>query len=297
MRFMVHYKSCRDQLVYSVIKTVRSLVLLYILFIIGWAANYYKPPLRESWQLTAFAPLSADTSQDARKKAALERLTAFDELLTNRLNDYAPHYRHLPVKEINKRAKGYYIQYTNTRVDAYGLEVKPTFFAWFMERLGIEGYYNPLTGEGQIDAGLPAFTMPFLVLHEMAHQAGIASEEDANLMAYALGTLTPDSTFRYAAYLNLWQYANARLYHRDSATARRHEALLNKLTRAQLDTLDELSKKYDNDYARYSTHLYDNYLKLQDQKEGVRSYGNVVSSAWLLERKRASDKWSEIIIP
>jgi len=297
IRYLFHFKSCREQLFCSVIKTARSLVVLYLLFLVGWGANYYKAPLRESWGLATAAPAAADTSQAGRYKASLERLTAFDEELTNRLNSYAPSYRHLAVKEINNRAKAYYKQYTDSRVHAYGLEVKPTFFAWFMERLGIEGYYNPITGEGQIDAGLPAFTLPFLVLHEMAHQAGIASEEDANLMAYALGTLTPDSTFRYSAYLNLWQYANARLYRRDSVTALHHEAMLNKLTRAQLDTLDQLSKKYDNDYARYSTHLYDNYLKLQDQKEGVRSYGNVVSSAWLLEQKRVKGGAGMIRVP
>jgi hypothetical protein len=182
-------------------------------------------------------------------------------------------------------------------VKQYGLKIKPGLFGYFMRRLGVEGYYNPFTGEGQIDAELPAFTMPFLICHEMAHQAGIASEEDANLMAYALGTTTPDSTFRYSAYLNLWLYANNRLYRRDSTKAKELDSLLNKMTKAHIDTLDQISKKYQSDYTYYSNSLYDNYLKMQDQKEGIRSYSNVVVSAWLLEQKRSINSDSLIRIP
>lgn len=298
IRYLFRFRLYKELLALSFIRTMKTILYVYLFFIIGWGANYYKESLRESWGLISQTPApQSDAEQAERKKKALGNLIAFDKFLVDKLNDYAPHYHALSLGKINELANEYYGTYTDSKVKRYGLEIKPTLFGYFMERLGVEGYYNPFTGEGQVNSALPAFTMPFLICHEMAHQAGIASEEDANLMAYALGTTTSDSTFRYSSYLNIWLYTNSRLYRRDSATALKFEAMLNKLTTAQLDTLDQISKKYQNEYARYSTQLFDNYLKMQDQKEGIRSYSNVAASAWLLEQKRARSETGIISIP
>ena len=131
----------------------------------------------------------------------------------------------------------------------------------------------------------------------MAHQAGIAAEGDANLMAYALGTITDDSTFNYSSYLNIWFYANYRLYHRDSVMAKKFESQLNKLTKAHIDTLEQLSIKYQNSMTHYTKELYDDYLKMQNQKEGIRSYSNVAASAWQLEQSRMSGIKGLVRIP
>ncbi len=298
IRYLFSFRANKVFLGDSIIRTSRTILLFYLFFVAGWGANYYKPPLTEKWGLIPVLPLpKIDAEKAERKKKSLENLVVFNHFLADKINTYEPGYHSLSLIEISNRSAAYYGIYTDSKVAGYGLKIKPGLFGYFMRRLGVEGYYNPFTGEGQIDKELPAFTMPFLICHEMAHQAGIASEEDANLMAYALGTDAPDSTFRYSAYLNIWLYANYRLYRRDSGKAREIEAVLNKLTKAHIDTLDQISKKYQNDYARYSSQLYDNYLKMQDQKDGIRSYGNVVSSAWLLEQKRVKSEIGFIVVP
>lgn len=284
--FLVQFSRCKERLAASVLSAVNTVLFVYLFFIFGWGANYYKPPLREYWGLNASDSSEINQSLEYKKRKATAALIAFDSFLVSNLNIYAPHYHHLAFKEINERAKTFYKTCTDSRVKQYGLDVKPTFFGYFMDRLAVEGYYNPFTGEGQVVSTLPAYTLPFTVCHEMAHQAGIAAEGDANLMAYALCTATDDSTFRYSGYLNIWIYANNRLFRRDSVLAKQFEAQLNKLTTAHIDTLEQISRKYNNEAAHYSTELYDNYLKMQDQKEGIRSYGNVSSSAWLLEQHR-----------
>ncbi len=298
VRYIIRFRAAKVLLANSVIRTIKTILFFYLLFITGWGANYYKPSLLQEWGLIhQIPPPQTEIEKAERKKKSLENLIAFNRILVDKLNEYAPGYHSLSLIETDHKAEAIYRTYTDSKVKHYGLKIKPGLFGYFMRRLGVEGYYNPFTGEGQIDAELPAFTMPFLICHEMAHQAGIASEEDANLMAYALGTTTPDSTFRYSAYLNIWLYANNRLYRRDSAKAKEFDSMLNKLTKAHIDTLDQISKKYQNDYARYSTQLYDNYLKMQDQKDGIRSYGNVVVSAWLLEQKRNKSEIGLIVVP
>lgn len=280
--YVSKFSRLKLQLASSVLNTVNAALFVYLFFVWGWGANYYKQPLGKSWGLYS----SVDGSIAEKRRNDSVQLVAFDSFLVNKLNAYASHYRYLSLKEINKRTQLYYQTYTDSKVSNYGLGLKPTLFNYFLERTGVEGYYNPFTGEGQISTTLPGFIMPFVVCHEIAHQAGIAAEGDANLMAYALGTMANDSTFNYSSYLSIWLYANRRLYRRDSALALAFEHQLNPLTIAQLDTLDQISKQYDNDVARYSSDLYDDYLKMQQQKEGLRSYGNMVSSAWQLELRR-----------
>lgn len=272
---------------HSVLRNVNRALAIYLLFLVGWGANYYKPTLAESWGLKDPQSREIDSIQ----------LVAFNQFLVERLNALAPWYRHMDQELVNNKAKGYYLAYTDCKVAAYGLHIKPTLFGYFMERLAIEGYYNPFTGEGQINESLPGFIRPFIVCHEMAHQAGIAAEGDANLVAYALSTSASDSSFGYSGYLNIWLYAHNRLYGRDTALAGRSIRQLNPLTQAHIDTLRQLSKKYQNQMARYSSELFDQYLRMQNQEEGIKSYANVTFSAWQLEQQRVSRGNKKITIP
>ena len=296
--WLLSVRECREKFGISFFQVLNNALFLYLFFIFGWGANYYKSTLPKSWGLVPTDSFLQQLSREEFKQMVKTDLMTFDTFLVRRINDYAPHYRAYPLDTINRRAITYYQQHTDSRVKESGLGIKPTFFGYFMERLGIEGYYNPFTGEGQINDKLPSFVLPYLISHEMAHQAGIAAEGDANLMAYALCTATDDSSFRYSAYLQIWLYTNRRLYYRDSTAALGLEKQLNKLTLAHLDTLEEINKKSDNEYARYSSDLFDSYLKMNDQKEGIQSYGNITATAWRLEQKRFSNEPnSTIYIP
>ncbi len=291
--YIAKFGASKERLAASVLNLINTVLFVNLLFIFGWGANYYKPSLAKSWKLYT-AP---DSNKVNRKKNDSLALVSFNKYLVEKLNTYAHHYHYLSFREINERSEAYYRMYTDSKVKLHGLEIKPTLFGYYMARMGIDGYYNPFTGEGQVNITLPSFIMPFLVCHEMAHQAGIAAEGDANLMAYTLGTFADDSIFNYSGYLNIWIYANNRLYRRDSAMAKKMEDQLNKLTLAHIDTLEQLSRLYHNEMARYGTRLYDEYLKMHDQKEGIRSYGDVVSSAWQLEQRRKNGITGIIRIP
>ena len=271
VRNILNFRTQKVRHVLSLLNALNVVVFVYVFFILGWGANYYKPTLRATWQLKEYN----DTLQ----------LNEFDSILVMRLNQLSVKYKPLSLEQINTISRANYLMYTDAKVQGHGLEIKPTLFAFFMKRLSIDGYYNPFTGEGQVVKDIPGFMLPFVVSHEMAHQAGIAAEGDANLMAYALGELSHNVSFNYSADLNIWMYVNARLFRRDSMTAKKWEAQLNKLTQAHIDTLDEIRKLSDNDASKISGEMYDSYLKMQQQKDGIRSYGSVTVNAWLLEKK------------
>src|SRR5690606_3819350 len=144
-----------------------------------------------------------------------------------------------------------------------------------MQHLGIQGYYNPWTGEAQVNRYLPSFMLPFVICHEMAHQAGIAAEDDANLLSYVVSTIAEDSLFRYSAYFNIWLYTHARLKRFDPEKASLLKENLNPKTLAHIDTLRKIRRQYNSDISLYSGTIYDGYLKLHHQKDGIESYNKV----------------------
>ncbi len=272
LRTMAH------ELAYSLFNTAITLVTIYLLFFVGWGGNYYRPTLSRFWQLPAIQAHPKDI------------LLPYDSLLVSRLNALAPAYQGLPFKTTNRRARAYFLKLTNARTELIGIKAKASLFGHFMQYLGIQGYYNPFTGEAQVNHMLPEFMLPFVVCHEMAHQSGIAAEDDANLLAYAICTSAPDSAFVYSGYFNLWLYAQSRLRRIDSTAANNLFARLNPLSHSQVDTLRAIRKKYRSGLSEYSMELYDRYLRLHDQKEGIESYTHVVFSAWLWEQRKAKDE-------
>lgn len=283
--YLVTFKTHKHELGLSLLQTLIVIGIIYIVFILGWGGNYYKPSLTSFWKL--------DKSHWSRDST----LAQFDKYLVKKLNDYAPGYRSLTFKKIDKDAKLYYKEYTDSRTRNYGVKVKASIFGYLMQHLGIQGYYNPWTGEAQVNKYLPSFMLPFVICHEMAHQSGIAAEDDANLLSYAISTVPEDTIFRYSAYFNLWLYTNARLRMYDSMQANQLRHSLNKITLAHLDTLRQIRRKYSSDLNDYSGVLYDGYLKLHHQKDGIESYNKVAITAWAWEQKEKVKKDFIIEIP
>jgi hypothetical protein len=287
--FIVKFKTHKHYLGASFLNTLITFCIIYLFFLIGWGANYYKPSLTQYWHLNERQPVTNDTLV----------IAAFDKYLVDKLNAYAPYYHDIPFRRVNKLAQTYYRLYTDSKTKLHGLQAKASIFGYLMQNLGIQGYYNPFTGEAQVNRFLPSFMLPFVICHEMAHQSGIAAEDDANLLAYALGTTVNDTSFNYSCYFNIWIYAHNKLFRQNAALAKALEHQLNKLTQSHIDTLEAIRRRYYGKLSTYSGELYDSYLRLHNQKDGIRSYNNVAISAWQWEqeRKNKNDENTLISIP
>jgi len=283
--FLFSIRQYREALAISVLRTLSAAGIVYMVFLLGWGSNYYKPSLSESW---GFADSTTESDSSCY---------AFDTLLINRLNEYAAHYHPATFRETGNRAAQYYLSYTWHPNQALGLKIKPSLFGEFLQYMGVQGYFNPFTGEAQGDSYLPDFMQPFVICHELAHQAGIAAEDDANLMAYAVGTRANDSSFNYSCYFNLWLYTHSRVRMIDTALAKSLYKTLNPITVSQLDTLRALNKRYRSKLSRLSHGWYDKYLRMQHVRNGIESYDDVVGSAYMWERRRSVRKDSLIMIP
>jgi len=246
------------------------LVFVYIIFNIFWGINYDRKGI--AFQLD-LKHLQYDTSDlKMLQKLLLEKVNA------SKIAVLRNHERYPPKEELIRRAKKSYdeakkiypfLQYKN-------LSVKSSLYGIPGDYLGFTGYYNPFTGEAQINTTVPDFLQPYIATHEMAHQLGYAKENEANFVGYLAAVNSNDTLFHYSTYFDLFIYANREVFYFDSVSS--HEALLQLIPEVK-DDIRELRKFNDTHQSFLEpaiTWMYGNYLKLNKQPQGMHTYNAVV---------------------
>ncbi len=158
--------------------------------------------------------------------------------------------------------------------------LKPSLFSYIGLYLGYSGYYNPFTGEAQVNTCQLTFTQPYTTCHEMGHQLGYARENEANFAGYLSAASSPNASFRYSAYFDLFTYASAEMYSWDSALVKAQIKLLHPAIRQDFRDLRAFSRKYANPLESRVWQVYGGYLRANRQPRGIVTYTDV--TAWLI---------------
>ena len=166
--------------------------------------------------------------------------------------------------------------------------IKRSLYGRLGNFFGFLGYYNPFTGEAQLNLTMPQFLIPYVTCHEMAHQLGYASEDEANFVGYLAAKKSPNRLFHYSTYFDLFNYANNELYKRDSVAARANYNQLDTLVKVDMAELKNYWRKSDNYIEPLIKAFYDQYLKANQQDRGVKSYNHVVSLLIAYNKKYGS---------
>lgn len=157
--------------------------------------------------------------------------------------------------------------------------VKPILLSEPMTYTHISGVYTYFTGESNVNTNAPDYCIPYTMAHELAHQRGIAREDEANFVAFLVCAESDDAYIRYCAYLNLCEYVLNALY---SADQKLWEATYKKLdNRAiyEMIAYNEFYEPYqDNIVGDISGAVNDAYLQANGTQGSV-SYGLVVDLA------------------
>jgi hypothetical protein len=158
--------------------------------------------------------------------------------------------------------------------------IKPSLFGFLDNYMGFGGYYNPFTGEAQVNTNVPAFTQPYTTCHEMGHQLGYAKENEANFAGYLAARHSPDAAFQYSVYFDLYLYAARELYMRDSSRVRPIRDGLRPDIRKDFRDLQQFNRKFVNPFEPVIRRMYGSYLKANRQPQGIMTYDEV--NAWLI---------------
>lgn len=169
--------------------------------------------------------------------------------------------------------------------DKYGFiqrldsNVKRVMLSEPMTYTHISGVYSFFTGEANLNTNFPDYSLPNTAAHELAHQRGIAREDEANFVAFLVCSESDDAYLRYSAYLNLYEHVASALYgaNRDYYATVYYELPSN--ARQELVAFSKFFDKYrDNVASDVSGTINDTFLTLNGT-EGTKSYGMVVDLA------------------
>ena len=253
----------------GLVKAIRILLIVYIIFNLFWGINYNRIGIASQLQLKM-------------EKYKPEDLKMINGLLVDKVNAAKlalvnQHFQYPSKKQLFVKVQDAYKEaekiYPFLRYQPVSL--KPSVWSWVGNYTGFTGYYNPFTGEAQVNTLVPKFLQPFTSCHEVAHQLGYAKEMEANFVAYLSATASKDTLLHYSVYLDLFMYSNRNLFATDSVAAKDYS---NKLTPAVKDDLKEwraFYKKYRNPIEPVFRWIYGKYLEGNQQPQGVLSYDEV----------------------
>ena len=249
-------------------------LLVYVLFNGLWGLNYDRLGIADQLQLNV-QPYSTG------------ELTDLLQGITGRLNtlDSAARLNRAALAHPRTVFTGAIQSYTglsarDLRFAYASPSVKSSLFGFVDNYLGFGGYYNPFTGEAQVNTGLPVFSQPYTTCHEMAHQLGYAKENEANFVGYLAARSSPDKAFQYSVYFDLYLYAARELYMLDSNLVRPFREQLRPGIRRDYREWQAFNRKYENPFEPIVRRLYGNYLRANRQPQGIRTYNEVI--AWLI---------------
>jgi hypothetical protein len=155
--------------------------------------------------------------------------------------------------------------------------VKPSIFSYLGDYLGFTGYYNPFSGEAQVNTTVPPFVQPFTTCHEMGHQLGYAKENEANFAGYLSAKSSADTGFLYSVYFDLYVYGMRDLYRRDSVVAKEVKKQVTPQVKKDLAELRAFYERYQNPLEPLITGLYGQYLRANQQPSGMQTYNEVMA--------------------
>ena len=169
--------------------------------------------------------------------------------------------------------------------DKYGFiqrldsRLKPVMLSELMSYTHITGVYSFFTGEANINVNFPDYTIPYTAAHELAHQRGIAREDEANFVAFLVCIESEDRYIRYSAYLNLYEYVANALYSADPELYFQVRAKLSNDVKGEMRAYSEFYDKYRESVASDVSEAVNNTFLVIQGTEGTKSYGMVVDLA------------------
>lgn len=155
--------------------------------------------------------------------------------------------------------------------------VKPMFFSRLMSRMDFTGFYCAYTGESNVNIDSPACLLPSTAAHELAHQRGIASEQECNFLAVLASTTSGDPAYIYSGWLMGYIYLGNALYSQDPDTYYAIRQSLPETVQADLAYNNAYWAQFrDSAVQKVSNKVYDSVLKAYGDERGIQSYGTVV---------------------
>ena len=260
---------------FSKILEITSFIsIIYFCFYLLWGLNYYRESLSKklSYETSSYSNkelIDVSTFLVVKLNKSHVAITKSDSLLViiPYSNEEIYSLAKIGYKELAKELPQFRYNYG---------KAKSSLMSLFQSYNGTSGYFNPFTGEAQVNSKIPKTSFPTTVCHEMAHQIGFAAENEANFVGFLAALSNDDLYFKYAAYRMATRYMLFELYKRDPEKywmlyKTIHMGIIKDFTKSS-----EFWNAYKNPFEPIVKKGYNAYLKSNKQQKGVDSYNYVV---------------------
>lgn len=271
-----HIAKCQwSQLIKVNLKLASYILVLYCSFMIFWGFHYLRPPIADRLAL------------DAKPRTIQELYTLAEQLI----DDAILHQEDMP--KATDKPFNFYLNsllvskemndFSNTPIgQRIGLIRGPlslpkgVYFSEGMSYLFITGIYMPFTGEANINTHVPSLLIPATIAHELAHQRGIAPEDEANFVAYLVSKQSSNTTLRYSGTMLALIYTMNALNEKAPEQAQMLRTRYSEGMSADFKALNTYWLQYEGEVSKAQERVNDAYLKFNQQASGVASYGEMV---------------------
>ena len=163
-------------------------------------------------------------------------------------------------------------------LDGEALRPKPIHFSRIMSCLDFTGFFFPMTGEANLNMDSPVFLLPSTSQHEIAHQRGVAMEQECNFVAVLSCLESEYADFRYAGAALAYIYLGNALAGADYEAYTEIYYSLSDTVRADFKAQSAYWDEFrDSAAQKASNTVYDSFLKSNGQELGMQSYGVCVN--------------------
>ena len=270
MRAKGHRRSCAYGAAMGAVCIALS---VYAGFCLMWGANFWADSFQEKSGIYA-EPVAPEELLEVTIYFAQQLYQAADDVARDENGLFA-----VPREEILAKATHAYDaveqQFPFMEFDDPG--VKAMAFSRLMSRMDFTGFYCSWTGESNVNVDSPANMLASTISHELAHQRGIASEQECNFLAVLAATTCGDPVYAYSGWLMGYIHVSNALY--------RLSPDIYWAIRDQLPDSVKADLAYNTAYwdqfrdtavQAVSTKVYDGLLKSYGDERGIQSYGTAV---------------------
>lgn len=180
-------------------------------------------------------------------------------------------------------------------LDAPSRTPKRMIASEFMSRINFTGVYFPFTSETNINDRAPSILIPSTIAHELAHQRGIAAEQEANFVAVRACLMSGEDVYAYSGALLAYIYLGNALYETDRDAWAEVYNSLSEEVRADLTANNLYWDQYRTKEAKAAEKVYETFLSSYDQQLGMKSYGACVDLLTADYMKKMQDERTDYL--
>lgn len=247
-------------------------LLLYTLFCYFWGVYYYTSDFEDQSGIRGGPVATAD----------LEAVTRYFSDLVNEYGALAERNEagqaRPDLDRVFARSKDLYaaVEQAVPCLSGDPVPAKRFFLSRCMSYVNFSGFFFPFTAEANINVDCPPALIPSTIGHELAHQRGVAQEDEANFVSVLACLSDGDPAYCYSACLLAYIHLGNALYEADYDAWLENYQRLSPGVRADLAESNEYWAQFKTPVSKVSDSVYTGFLHSYGQTLGLKTYGKCV---------------------